>query len=929
MSRITRWKPEKTKTKVVFRLQFHATHIPQSGWDKLFIAFIPVDSGKATAKTTKANVRNGTCKWSDPIYETTRLLQDLRTKEFDEKLYKFVVSMGSSRSSILGEATINLADYADALKPSLVALSLHGCDCGAILHVTVQLLTSKTGFREFEQQRELRERGLATNVNNDTHNDSLTERLSSHGQAVSDHENLKINSKALLRDHTSQEEDTTLIEEHLESPIAFDDSSNTSCSIYACKNDAASPQETDTQNPNQKYPSMLGTHDWIHSFGSEFSGDNDLEISCEENNRFKGSLGSVVFFLHELKQELSSLQGHADELGVETQKFAQQLAADMASGENLVREVAILKTECSKFKHEIEVLRDNSNKLRSPSNRSVGHSEEPMYQDLQIRWLKSLLIVEDKLREIQNKACFGFDDMDLRVLGSDLGFILMRLKDLKQGAGQVISSLNFAALEGGPALRELIVESSVNESEEHKLRFGIGTDLYQPESMLPHSADTDSMKNKVDELTRKLEESKKQRENLRQKMDQMECYYEALIQDLEGNQRHVLCELQNLRNEHSACLYAVSKANAEMERMSQDMNDKLILVMEEKRELDALNKEFERRAMAAESALRRARLNYSIAVGQLQKDVELLSSQVSSMFEANQNLLRKTFQDDETVTPVGTAKRQALDQKKQTLGRQALLDDLRRSLIFQKEVYRKIDDEAQDVHHENLFLDIFSKTLQATLLDAISDIGFKMNEKHEMTRQLGSYKKSNDVLMLKLQTALDEVQSLNREKTALSVNFYEITQQCEDLEASLHSLTDENSCLIERIAELEDLLKKEILESSDLKKGNTSLQEKLMNTTHELQKLVYVKGNLEKHVCDLQEEMQGLLTAHDEKVFFLTKEKETLMNEREIAHASTSISEAARENLEEVVFDLQEQMQSLLVCQDKGFSQLIKEVEKF
>lgn len=67
--------------------------IPQTGWDKLFISFIPTDSGKATAKTTKANVRNGTCKWADPIYETTRLLQDAKNKQFDEKLYKLVVSM--------------------------------------------------------------------------------------------------------------------------------------------------------------------------------------------------------------------------------------------------------------------------------------------------------------------------------------------------------------------------------------------------------------------------------------------------------------------------------------------------------------------------------------------------------------------------------------------------------------------------------------------------------------------------------------------------------------------------------------------------------------------------------------------------------------------------------------------------------------------
>lgn len=78
----------------VFFLMFlpALNQLPQSGWDKLFISFIPADSGKATAKTTKTNVRNGTCKWADPIYETTRLLQDIRTKLYDQKFYKFVVA---------------------------------------------------------------------------------------------------------------------------------------------------------------------------------------------------------------------------------------------------------------------------------------------------------------------------------------------------------------------------------------------------------------------------------------------------------------------------------------------------------------------------------------------------------------------------------------------------------------------------------------------------------------------------------------------------------------------------------------------------------------------------------------------------------------------------------------------------------------------
>ena len=44
------------------------------------------------------------------------------------------------------------------------------------------------------------------------------------------------------------------------------------------------------------------------------------------------------------------------------------------------------------------------------------------------------------------------------------------------------------------------------------------------------------------------------------------------------------------------------------------------IAFEEKQDLESLSKELERRAIIAEAALKRARLNYSIAVGQLQKD---------------------------------------------------------------------------------------------------------------------------------------------------------------------------------------------------------------------------------------------------------------------------------------------------------------------
>jgi hypothetical protein len=45
---------------------------------------------------------------------------------------------GTSKAALLGEATVNLAEYADALKPSAVTLPLKGSP-GALLHVSISI----------------------------------------------------------------------------------------------------------------------------------------------------------------------------------------------------------------------------------------------------------------------------------------------------------------------------------------------------------------------------------------------------------------------------------------------------------------------------------------------------------------------------------------------------------------------------------------------------------------------------------------------------------------------------------------------------------------------------------------------------------------------------------------------------------------------
>ncbi|XP_050376723.1 COP1-interactive protein 1 [Argentina anserina] len=959
MSRIAKWKLEKTKVKVVFRLQFNATHIPQSGWDKLFISFIPADSGKATAKTTKANVRNGTCKWGDPIYETTRLLQDTKTKKFDEKLYKLVVTMGSSRSSVLGETNINLADYADASKPSAVALPLQGCDSGTILHVTVQLLTSKTGFREFEQQRELRESGLCTTSDQSRNDVSTAKRISSSEDTV--------NARVRFREELSPlEEDIGRNEEYPDSTVGFDGSSNTSESLYAEKHDTSSTHEIDSlksttsgdlgglslgQSPrkdkgdpsDQRFLAQ-GTSEWAHSWASDYSGDVDLPNAYEENSRLRGSLEEAESSILELKQEVSSLQSQADEIGVKAQKFSLQLDAEISSGKQLAKEVSVLRSECSKLKEDLDERKNTRLRIPFTSREAIETGQDDFLHELQLRWLKGLGDMEDKIRELQTKATIGAHERDFRSFHSDLEALVGALQDLKPVTGQAILGMNKGSTKETNAM-------NVHKDEQLALGTSFDADFY-PEGMF-HSLSmpglvsqefdsldaTNAIKSKLFELLRELDELKAERESLAKKADQMECYYEALIHELEENQRQMLGELQSLRNEHSTCLYTISSAKAEMERIQLDMSNEIIKFSKERHDLDALTKELERRASTAEAALKRARLNYSIAVDHLQKDLELLSSQVLSMHETNENLIKQAFADSvlpsfqgrevmirnpkrETETFHAEKHKQHPKQsngvKRQHLDGDILSDDLRRSLLLQKETYQKVEEEVYEVHLVNVYLDIFSKTLEVTLIEASADFGLLKERVLELTQQLEFSTESKELLILRLQTALDEIHCLNEDKDIwaskcsdltlknqnLEQNFRTAINECKDtcnskcndltlknhsMEVELQNLTRETDLQAQKIAEWEDLLKeyetyeskykdcsaeklelanlleRQTLENKNLQNRLSSLEEELKAVRNDWRELAYAKEGLQNIVNSSQGKLRNLLASYDEK----------------------------------------------------------------
>ncbi|CDY30647.1 BnaAnng04220D [Brassica napus] len=907
MSRLAKWKLEKAKVKVVFRLQFHATHVPQAGWDKLFISFIPADSLKATAKTTKALVRNGTCKWGDPIYETTRLLQDTRTKQFDEKLYKIVVAMGTSRSSILGEAMINLAEYADALKPFAVALPLQGCDSGAILHVTVQLLTSKTGFREFEQQRELRERGPSTTPDHSSPDESSRSKTSPSDDSLSHVD--KTNIRGTVRPNDP------------DSSMGFDVSSNTSGSLNADKHDISSTNEIDSLKSMvsgdlsglaQSPQTEKDAREWHNGWGSEYLNKNsDLGNAIEENIKLKGFVEDMESSINEIKTEVNSLQCHADDIGSKAQEFSQILISEISSGDRLVREVSVLKSECSKLKEEMERLRSVKTHVgyNSKDQDNVSHN-------LQLRWLQGLSVVEDNIREIQKKVCYSYHDRDLRLFLADFESLLGVLLDFKRQISTVPSEKT---------------TTLANKNERGISGSQLDTEIYQPEldplqylgmpdltSREPNSADSaNAMRDKILELVRGLDESKAERDSLTKKMDQMECYYESLVQELEETQRQLLVELQNLRTEHSTCIYSITGANAEMEALRQDVNEQALRFSEEKKTLVSLNEELDKRAMAAEAALKRARLNYSIAVNHLQKDLELLSSQVVSMFETNENLIKQAFPDPGDSKPEKQDTRdvkltqfqnEKKGMKERPLKGDILLENLQRSLQVQESLYQKVEEELYEMHSRNLYLEVFSKILQETFLQASVDIRIMKGKIDELGWQLELSTEAKEMLKQRLDITLDEVFSLNEEKTTCIAKWNAVAFQNQSLEANLQNVTHENLILLQKIDELEsvvlesknwknsyetcicekkelaELLEKEALEKVHLQKRFATVQAEFDSLRDKFDDLATANENLQKDVGSLKDKLMNTLGCYNEKLISLPLAAEADITELKQKH---------------------------------------------
>ncbi|CAN6576689.1 unnamed protein product [Malus baccata var. baccata] len=164
MFRVHKNRPAKSGERVDFKFShLKALQVPR-GWDKLFVSIVSVETGKPIAKSSKAVVRNGNCQWTETLCESIWISQDESSKEMEDYFIKLVISMGSARSGILGEVSVNMSDYISSTSSAPVSLPLKKCSFGTILQVKINCLTPRKRLSD-EESKETRDHLEEANAN--------------------------------------------------------------------------------------------------------------------------------------------------------------------------------------------------------------------------------------------------------------------------------------------------------------------------------------------------------------------------------------------------------------------------------------------------------------------------------------------------------------------------------------------------------------------------------------------------------------------------------------------------------------------------------------------------------------------------------------------------------------------------------------------
>ncbi|KAK4422632.1 hypothetical protein Salat_1845700 [Sesamum alatum] len=639
MFKPARWWSEKNKVKAVFKLQFHASQVTQIGGDGLMISVVPADTGRPTVKSDKAAVRNGSCLWENPVYETVKFNQDPKSGKIHERIYYFVIGTGLSKAGVVGEASIDLSNYAEANKVSLVSLPLKNSKTEAVLHVSIQRIQESMDQRveESDQNGKLYtdDHGLRSELSNHDADGTIT------SDSVEDAPVNKTVSSAELNvnGRASSGSDVTMPSSESSSEI------ETPWELQIKSDDIHREQKFDMATP------IFGEHrrswEWLGSLALEASTDDSSSTPREAFLRQQSEEAPDIV-IEKLKSELAASSRQVELSELELQTLRKQIVKESKRGQDLGREVVCLKEERDALKGECERFKAFQRRADGVDSRAIV---EELRQELNHakEMNVNLRIQLQKTQESNSELILAVQELDEMLEQKKSGEKDVVEKSRESSATFRLDDDDVDDDEEQKALEELVKDHS--ESKEADLLEQQIMDL-QSEIEI-YKRDKDELEMQMEQLALDYEITKQENHEMLYKLEQIqiqeqlkmhdECSSSDAANELETQMENMENELKRRSEEYVDSLVAISELEARAKSLEEELEKQARGFEADLEALTRSKVEQEQRAIRAEETLKKMRWKNANMAERLQDEFRKLSVQMQSTFEANEKLATKAM----------------------------------------------------------------------------------------------------------------------------------------------------------------------------------------------------------------------------------------------------------------------------------------------
>ncbi|KAD4384702.1 hypothetical protein R6Q59_011153 [Mikania micrantha] len=887
MFKSARWRSEKNKIKFVFKLQFHATQLKQVAGDTLIISVIPADVGKPTTRLEKTKIKDGSCYWDKTHYETVKFVRDPKTGKFHEKIYNFVLATGSSKSSSVGEASIDFANFTEAAKSSSLSLPLKNAKCAAFLHVSIQRVQDSSDQRDIDgsEHADRHERTLRAKLSDSDKEEPIRINPSEDHEPLTDNRDRQGSSGS---DITLSASDISSGLETLQEPEPM--------------NTEPVHESLATTNYEEQHMSQW---DWLDGSPTELSTDESSPSTGEPVLEETHDDGSPEAIIKKLKTELAVLARQADVTEIELQTLRKQIVKERKKGAELSREVVVLNEERNAFKEECEKLKENKKcieetKVKVKIKGDPWDLVDELRQELNYeKDLNSNLRLQlQKTQESNAELILAVQDLDAMLEQKDLDMSKSKCAELEEVKSGTDDDEDQKALED-------IVRQHSGMQEVHLLEQKISDLNGEIES---YKRDKDELEMQMDQMALDYEILKQGNHDMCYKLEQsqlqeqLNIQYEStsydVVNEFETQIESLKTELKLKSDKLSQSVLAIEQLENIIKNLEKALEDQAHGFEADIEDLITAKVTQEQRAIRAEESLRMIKLQNVNTAERLQEEFRRLSAQMNSSFEANEKVAMKAM---------GEANQ--LRVEKQHL----------------EEMVKKTKQD----------LDFVNIRYEEKLVDLLSQISEKSKELEQMEKQMedmSSYrgeverlKQDNKILedeRKNLENVIkqkdDTFERLQSEIECFESRYNEMKLSLMEDETEKEKLKKEASQLKDEIKKKEDALmsmKKKIKDGSKAVSRNNTPSSKEMN-------------NLKNRIGLLEDQIKTKETAlKRSEDSFLEKEKDLQLkiNELErklkVLDENTAISQASAADEMALLKRLNKSMESELMEMQERYSE--------